>query len=74
MTLKIEKSGDDFFVYLPKDAVSTLDWSHGDIVTFEVVDGSLRVTRAMTAHDRAMEIAREAMVKYRDTLEFLAKN
>ncbi len=73
MELKICKSGDNLFVVLPKDAVSQLGWTHGDILAGEVVDGSLNVVRAMTAHDHAMEIARAGMKKYRSTFETLAK-
>ena len=73
MKVTLEKCKEDLFVVLPKEAAAILNWGHGDILDAELVDGGLKVVRTMTAHDHALEIAREAMDKYRDTFESLAK-
>jgi len=74
MKFKVEKSKDKLFIVLPKDAISQLGWGHGDILSGEIAEGGLKVVRSMTAHDRAMEITRTGMKKYRKTFETLAKS
>ena len=73
MRIQVGKCKENLFVVLPKEAIAQLDWQSGDIVEFEVVDGGLKVTRAMTKHDHAMEIAERIMEEYRETFEALAK-
>ncbi len=74
MTVKLEKSEDKLFVVVPKDAVSQLGWTHGDILSSEVVDGGLKVVHVQTAYDHAMEIAHEVMDEYHETFAKLAKS
>jgi antitoxin component of MazEF toxin-antitoxin module len=74
MKTKIEKSGENLFVVVPKEAVSQLGWTHGDILGAEVVDGSLKIVRTQTAHDRALEFARKGIEKYREAFATLAKS
>ncbi len=73
MKIKIEKCKDKLLVVIPNDAITQLGWEHGDILDGEVANGSLKIVRSMTAHDHAMEIARNGMKKYRKTFETLAK-
>jgi putative addiction module antidote len=74
MKTKIGKSGENLFVVVPKEAVSQLGWTHGDILGVEVVDGGLKVVRIQTAHDRAMAIARRGMAEYHEAFATLAKS
>lgn len=73
MKLTISKSNERLVVNLPDEAVAQLGWARGDVLTAEVVDGGLRIERIQSFHDRAMEIARRGMVKYRQAFEALAK-
>ena len=73
MRFTVRKSGENLIVDLPDDAVAKLGWRNGDVLSAEVVEGGLKVTRLQTFHDRAMAIARRGMVKYRETFEALAK-
>lgn len=74
MKVTLTKKGDDLFLSLPPEAVAGLAWDSGDICEAIIVDGELRVRRIMTKHDRAMEMARRGMEKYRETFEALAKS
>jgi putative addiction module antidote len=73
MKIKIGKCKENFFVVLPKNAITQLGWESGDILDIEVVDGGLKAIRATTKHDHAMEIADQVMDEYRETFEVLAK-
>jgi antitoxin component of MazEF toxin-antitoxin module len=74
MSIQVGKCKDNLFVILPKQVVAALGWDSGDVVDVAVVDGSLKVTRTMTKHDHAMQIAHELMNEYRETFETLAKS
>jgi bifunctional DNA-binding transcriptional regulator/antitoxin component of YhaV-PrlF toxin-antitoxin module len=74
MKTKLEKSEENLFVVVPKGAVSQLGWTHGDILSAEVVDGGLKIVRTQTADDHAMEFARKGMEKYHETFATLAKS
>ena len=74
MEMKIEKSNDDLYVVLPKEFVTQLGWGHGDVLDGELVGDTVKHARVMTAHDHAMQIAREAMEEYRGAFEALAKS
>ncbi|MGP8232631.1 MAG: hypothetical protein ACLQL2_08200 [Methylovirgula sp.] len=74
MQSKIHKCGEKLVVDLPNELSSKLGWSVGDILSVEVVESGLKVERAMTAHDHAMQIARECMDEYREVFETLAKS
>lgn len=73
MKLTVRKSGENLTLVLPDEVVAKLGWSRGDILAAEVVDGELKIIRTQTFHDRAMEIARRGVGKYRKTFEALAK-
>jgi len=51
-----------------------LNWSAGDFVDANVVDGNLVVVGKEMLHARAMRIARKAMQQYRKTFEDLSKS
>jgi antitoxin component of MazEF toxin-antitoxin module len=74
MKFTVDKSGENLTVVLPDDVIAKLGWARGDVLSAEIVNGSLKITRIQTFHDRAMEFARRAMVKYRRTFEALAKS
>jgi putative addiction module antidote len=74
MALRIKKIGDSRVVELPPELLAQLGWDTGDVLVAEVIEGGIKFTRAKTKHDRAMEIAREVMEKYRQTFEALAKS
>jgi putative addiction module antidote len=73
MKTKIATCGESLVILLPKETATTLEWDSGDILDVEAANGALKLTRAMTEHDHAIEIARELMDEYRETLEALAK-
>jgi antitoxin component of MazEF toxin-antitoxin module len=73
MKLTVRKSGENLTLILPDEVVAKLGWSRGDILDAKVVDSRLQIVRIQTFHDRAKEIARRGMVKYRKTFEGLAK-
>lgn len=73
MKFLVRKSGEKFVVDLPSETIAKLGWARGDVLAAEVVDGGLKIVRIQTFHDRAMEIARRGMMKYRKTFEALAK-
>jgi len=74
METKVSKCGDNLYVAIPANVVTQLGWTSGDILATELVDGGVKFVRTMTAHDHTMEIARQAMIDYHDTLAALAKS
>ena len=66
--------GEKLALVLPAEAVAELGWQDGDVLEGEIESGILRIVRSKTMHERAMEIARDGMDKYRNTLEALAKS
>jgi putative addiction module antidote len=74
MASKIEKHGDKRVVVLPPELLAQLGWDVGDVLMAEIFEDGIKFTRAKTKHDRAMEIARTVMEKYRKTFEALAKS
>ena len=59
---------------LPKDAVSSLRVSEGDIVYLtETADGGYRITPFDPEFERQMELSEEGMKNYRNTLRERAK-
>ena len=73
MKIEIGRCKGNLFIVLPKETAARLGWDHGDILEIDAADGILKATRAMTKHDRAMEIAERVMDEYRETFEALAK-
>jgi putative addiction module antidote len=74
MTSKIQRLGDKRVVSLPRELLAELGWDAGDVLTAEVCAGGIKFTRMNTRHNRALQIARKAMDKYRKTFEALAKS
>ena len=74
MPITIHKRGEKLLIELPPELLSKLGWGVGDIVSVDQVEDGLKISRATTAHDRAMQIARKGMDKYRKTFEILAKS
>jgi bifunctional DNA-binding transcriptional regulator/antitoxin component of YhaV-PrlF toxin-antitoxin module len=73
MKFRVRKSKEKLMIVLPDEAAAKLRWARGDVLAAEVIDGRLQIMRSQTFHDRAMEIARRGMAKYRKSLEVLAK-
>lgn len=72
--LQIRKIGNSVGLILPKELLARLNLREGDkFYPVEQPDGSLRLSPFNPKHARTMEIAREIMHKYRDTLAALAK-
>jgi antitoxin component of MazEF toxin-antitoxin module len=73
MELHLKKCGDDFIITLPREFAAQLTWGSGNVLAAEIVDQSLLIKRSKSAHDHALQIARESMDKYREVFEKLAK-
>jgi antitoxin component of MazEF toxin-antitoxin module len=74
MTSQIRKLGEKLIVALPPDLLARLGWDVGDVLSAEILEDGIKFTRTKTAHDHAMEIARDVMDEYRETFEALAKS
>ena len=74
MRLKVEKGSNGLFVSVPEEVLTQLGWEHGDVLSVDAVGQSLKIERAQTAHDHAMEIARKCMNEYSEVFEKLAKS
>ena len=74
MNSKISKCDDKLVITLPVEVAQPFGWGVGDLLELNAESGSLSVVRTQTAHDHAMEICRQRMDKYRETLEALAKS
>jgi putative addiction module antidote len=74
LVLKVHKVGNSLNLRLPKDAVSSLRVSEGDVVYLtETADGGYRITPFDPEFERQMELAEEGIKSYRNTLRKLAK-
>lgn len=72
--LQIRKIGNSVGLILPKELLARLNLKEGDkVYPVEQPDGSLRLTPFDPKHAKTMEIARQIMHEYRDTLAALAK-
>ncbi|MDB5485394.1 MAG: transcriptional regulator/antitoxin, MazE [Tardiphaga sp.] len=72
--LQIRKIGNSVGVILPKELLARLKLKEGDkFYPVEQPDGSLRLSPFNPKHAKTMEIARQTMHDYRDTLAALAK-
>jgi antitoxin component of MazEF toxin-antitoxin module len=69
----VEKHGDKLVATIPDELIQAVAWDHGDVLQMQVDGEAIIVTRAQTAHDHALEIAREIMDEYRSVFEALAK-
>ncbi len=74
LELKLRKVGNSIGVILPKEALAHLQAGEGDSVSVtEGPDGSLRLSPSRAEVTRQMEVARDVMKRYRQTLRELAK-
>ena len=72
--IKLRKIGNSVGVVLPKEALAHLNLREGDMVSLtEAADGSLRLAAANAEFSRQLEIAKDVMDRYRNTLRELAK-
>ncbi|MDB5574383.1 MAG: transcriptional regulator/antitoxin, MazE [Tardiphaga sp.] len=72
--LQIRKIGNSVGVILPKELLARLKLKEVDkFYPVEQPDGSLRLSPFNPKHAKTMEIARQTMHDYRDTLAALAK-
>lgn len=74
MQSKIHKCADKLLIELPNEFSLKLGWGVGDVLKVDCIESGLKIERTMTAHDHAMEIARECMEEYREAFEILAKS
>jgi bifunctional DNA-binding transcriptional regulator/antitoxin component of YhaV-PrlF toxin-antitoxin module len=73
MKLTAQKFGENVVIMLPDEFAARLGWRSGDVLEGQIVDDRLEIARTQTFHDRAMQLARRGMAKYRKALEALAK-
>ena len=74
LALKVHKVGNSLNLRLPRDAVSQLRVSEGDVVYLtETAGGGYRITPYDPEFETQMEMAEEGMKSYRNTLRTLAK-
>jgi len=72
--LHIRKIGNSVGLILPKELLARLNLKEGDkVYPLEQPDGSLRLSPFDPKHAKTMEMARQVMREYRDTLAALAK-
>jgi putative addiction module antidote len=71
--LKLTSVGDSTGIVLPKEMLERLHVDSGDtIFALETPNGYL-ITTSDPEEERQLEVAREAMTEYRETLRILAK-
>jgi putative addiction module antidote len=75
LEIKLRKIGNSVGVVLPKEALAHLNLREGDkVCVTEAADGSLRLAAANNAEfSRQMEVAKDVVQRYRNTLRELAK-
>jgi putative addiction module antidote len=74
LELKLRKIGNSVGVVLPKEALAHLKVGEGDtICVTDAADGTLRLSATNAEFSRQMEIAKDVMHRYRNTLRELAK-
>ena len=72
--LKLTSVGDSTGIVLPKEMLERLHVDSGDtIFALETPNGYLITTSDPEEVERQLEVAREAMTEYRETLRILAK-
>lgn len=73
-TVEIKKIGNSSGVILPKDVMARLNIGVGDEFSVSLTpEGGIRLTPRDPHFDRAMEVARRGMKRYRNALAELAK-
>lgn len=74
LELKIRKIGNSLGVVLPKEALAHLKVEEGDIVSVtEGPDSTLRLSPHNEEVARQMDVVKDIIRRYRDTLRELAK-
>ncbi len=74
LKLKLRKIGNSVGLVLPKEALTRLHLTEGDMVTVtDAADGSLRLSPSDAEFERQMEKAEDIIGRYRNTLRELAK-
>lgn len=74
LELKLRKVGNSVGVVLPKEALAHLKVGEGDTVCVtDAADGTLRVSAHNAEFKRQMDIAKDVIRRYRNTLRELAK-
>lgn len=74
LELKLRKVGNSVGVVLPKEALAHLNVGEGDtLCVTDSGDGSLRLTPANPGVVEQLEVAKDVLRRYRDTLRELAK-
>jgi len=72
--IKVRKVGNSLGLLLPKEAVQELNVAEGESLHLcKAPDGRFYLTAYDPEFERQMEIAREGMRRYRNTLRELAK-
>lgn len=72
-TLKVRKIGNSLGVVLPKEVLAKLKVGEGDELTVTETPDGVALTGADAEFARQMEIMRDIMSRYRNTLRELAK-
>ncbi len=73
-TVEIKKIGNSSGVILPKDVMARLNIAVGDEFSVSLTpEGGIRLTPRDPHFDKAMEVARRGMKRYRNALAELAK-
>jgi putative addiction module antidote len=71
--VKLSQIGNSVGLILPKEALSAMHVEKGDTLTFTSAPDGFRVTPFDSDVDKQIEVGREFMREYRDTLRALAK-
>lgn len=72
-TLKLTQIGNSVGVVLPKEALAQLKVDKGDTVFLTETPGGFTLTPYDPTIEKQLELGREIMHEYRDTLRALAK-
>lgn len=74
MKIEIKKIGNSTGVILPKELLARLGLKQGDsLFVTQLPDGGVKLTPRDPNFERGMDLARNAMRKYRNALRELAK-
>lgn len=74
MKLEIKKIGNSTGIILPKELLARLGLQQGDeVFVTELPDRAVKLSVYSEHHQKAVEIGREVMREYRETLKALAK-
>lgn len=74
LNLKLRKVGNSVGVVLPKEVLAHLNVGEGDtLCVTDSTDGSLRMTPTRPEVSAQLEVAKDVLRRYRNTLRELAK-